>query len=194
MGSSAPLGNINEQKILFSWSLYFRGEGKQLVDKCYRKKEKEGGWEAAVLDRKHKSIICLFATPWTVVHQVPLSRDFPARILEWIAISYSRGTSWVMDQTLISCIAERFFTADPPGIPGFPTGSEWRIFLQCRRWGFNPWVGMIPWSRKWQPTPVFLAVKAHGQKSLGAPVHVRQDLATKPPPSPGKPLDGKQAF
>ena len=28
--------------------------------------------------------------------------------------------------------------------------------LQCRRLGFDPWVGMIPWRRKWQPTPVFL--------------------------------------
>ena len=27
---------------------------------------------------------------------------------------------------------------------------------QCRRPGFNPWVRTIPWSRKWQPNPVFL--------------------------------------
>ena len=33
---------------------------------------------------------------------------------------------------------------------------------QCRRRGFGPWVGKIPWSRKWQPTPVFLAGKPHG--------------------------------
>ena len=31
---------------------------------------------------------------------------------------------------------------------------------------FNPWVGKIPWRRKWQPTPVFLPGKSHGQKSL----------------------------
>ena len=37
---------------------------------------------------------------------------------------------------------------------------------QCRRWGFNPWVRMIPWSRKWQPIPVFLPEKFHGQRSL----------------------------
>ena len=40
---------------------------------------------------------------------------------------------------------------------------------QCRRekrQGFYPWVGKIPWSRKWQPTPVFLAGKFHGQRSL----------------------------
>ena len=27
---------------------------------------------------------------------------------------------------------------------------------QCRRRGFNPWVGKMPWRRKWQPTLVFL--------------------------------------
>ena len=32
--------------------------------------------------------------------------------------------------------------------------------------GFNPWVGIIPWRRKWQPTPVFLLKQSHGQRSL----------------------------
>ena len=32
--------------------------------------------------------------------------------------------------------------------------------------GFDPWAWKIPWSRKWQPTPVFLPGKPHGQKSL----------------------------
>ena len=31
---------------------------------------------------------------------------------------------------------------------------------------FNPWVGKIPWRRKWQPTPVFLPGEFHGQRSL----------------------------
>ena len=30
---------------------------------------------------------------------------------------------------------------------------------QCRRHRFDPWVGKIPWRRKWQPTPVFLLGK-----------------------------------
>ena len=38
--------------------------------------------------------------------------------------------------------------------------------LQCRRPRFNPWVGKIPWRRKWQPTPVILPGKSHGQRSL----------------------------
>ena len=33
-----------------------------------------------------------------------------ARMLEWIAIPFSRGTSQPRDQTLVSCIAGRFFT------------------------------------------------------------------------------------
>ena len=37
---------------------------------------------------------------------------------------------------------------------------------QCKRCGFDPWVRKIPWSRKWQPTPVFLRGKSHGQRSL----------------------------
>ena len=31
---------------------------------------------------------------------------------------------------------------------------------------FDPWVGKIPWRRKWQPTPVLLPGKSHGQRSL----------------------------
>ena len=40
---------------------------------------------------------------------------------------------------------------------------------QCRRHrrhGLDPWVGKIPWRRKWQPTPAFLPGKSHGQRSL----------------------------
>ena len=43
-----------------------------------------------------------------------------------------------------------------------------RHFLKCaeERSRFNPWVRKIPWSRKWQPTPVFLPGEFHGQRSL----------------------------
>ena len=40
---------------------------------------------------------------------------------------------------------------------------------QCRNYkscGFHPWVGKIPWSRKWQPTPVFFPEESHGQRIL----------------------------
>ena len=37
---------------------------------------------------------------------------------------------------------------------------------QCRRCQINAWVKKIPWSRKPQPTLVFLPGKFHGQRSL----------------------------
>ena len=41
-------------------------------------------------------------------------------------------------------------------ILGFPLWLSWeRICLQCRRPGFHPWVGKIPWRRERLPTPVF---------------------------------------
>ena len=55
----------------------------------------------------------------------------------------------------------------------------------CRICGFNPWVGKIPWRRKWKPTPVSLPGKFHRQRSLVATVHGvtkesdRHDLVTK---------------
>ena len=37
---------------------------------------------------------------------------------------------------------------------------------QCGRLRFDPWVGKIPWRRKWEPSPVLLTGKSHGQRSL----------------------------
>ena len=38
--------------------------------------------------------------------------------------------------------------------------------LWCGRPRFDPWVGKIPWRRKWQPTPLFLPGESHGRRSL----------------------------
>ena len=40
------------------------------------------------------------------------------------------------------------------------------ICLQYMRLELDPWVGKIPCRGKWQPTPVFLPGKSHGQRSL----------------------------
>jgi len=53
------------------------------------------------------------------------------------------------------------------GTPRWLSGKE--STCQCRRHrrgGFDLWVEKIPWRRKWQPTPVFLPGKSHGQRSL----------------------------
>ena len=40
---------------------------------------------------------------------------FQARILEWIAMPSSRGSSWPRERTCVFCTASRFFTTEPPG-------------------------------------------------------------------------------
>ena len=53
------------------------------------------------------------------------------------------------------------------GLPRWLRGEEFTCQCRrCRRCGLDPWVGKIPWRRKWQPTPVFLPGESHGQKNL----------------------------
>ena len=52
---------------------------------------------------------------------------------------------------------------------GFPGGSVVKNLpasLPARRLRCDPWVRKIPWRGKWQPTPIFLPGKSHGQRSL----------------------------
>ena len=69
------------------------------------------------------------------------------------------------------------------------TGLPWWLSskeptCQCRTHRFDSWVRKILWRRKWQPTPVFLPGKSHGQRSLAGyspqrHKRFRHDLATK---------------
>ena len=56
------------------------------------------------------------------------------------------------------------------GRSDFPGGAKGKEFScqcrRCKRHGLDPWVRKIPWSRKWQPAPVCLPGKFHGQRSL----------------------------
>ena len=47
-----------------------------------------------------------------------------------------------------------------------PVAQQKSICLQCRRHKYDPWVGKIPWKRKWHATPGFLPGKSHGQRRL----------------------------
>jgi len=51
-----------------------------------------------------------YSPPGSSVHGI-----FQARILEWVAISFSRRSSWSRDRTWVFCSAGRFFTTEPPG-------------------------------------------------------------------------------
>ena len=60
-----------------------------------------------------------FATPWTVASQTPLSMGIlQAKILEWVAVSSSRGSSQPRDRTSVfsvSCIGRRVLYTSATG-------------------------------------------------------------------------------
>ena len=70
---------------------------------------------------------------------------------------------------------ENYCIIDPiwgMGFPGVANGKKSACqYRKHKRHRFDTWVGKIPWSRKWQPTLVFLPGKSHGQRSLVDTVH-----------------------
>ena len=63
-------------------------------------------------------------------------------------------------------------TGEPGGLPSMGShrvGHDWSdlaAVAAAAGWWIDPWVGKIPWRRKWKPTSVFLPGKSHGQRSL----------------------------
>ena len=98
---------------------------------------------------------------------------FWARILEWVATSSSRGSSWSRHRTQVSwvsCISRQtFYLRLPKWLRGKDSTCQCRIL---RRLGFDAWVRKIPWRRKWQPTPVFLSGNSMDKGAWWATVHV----------------------
>ena len=64
--------------------------------------------ERLVNFKNQKSInhVQISVTPWTIVHGI-----LQARILAWVAIPFTKGSSQLGDQTPVSCIAGGFFTS-----------------------------------------------------------------------------------
>ena len=62
------------------------------------------------MNSKVLSFIWLFGIPDCSPPGSSVHGILQPRILEWVAISSSRGSSWPRDQTQVSCIAGRFFT------------------------------------------------------------------------------------
>ena len=108
---------------------------------------------------------------------------FKTRILEWVAISFSRRSSWPRDWTWVSRIVGRHLTVwatrkvlnevhtyikfnDIWFLKWFSGEQSACQYRSHRRCWFNPWVSKIPQRRKWKPIPVFLPGKSHGQRSL----------------------------
>ena len=90
---------------------------------------------ACVLPAKLLSRVRLFATPWTVAHQAPLSVGF-SRQEYWsgVAVSSSRGSSppRIKPGSLVSCLGRRVLYPEPPGkaLYGDPTALR---DLRCKK-------------------------------------------------------------
>ena len=84
----------------------------------------------------------------------------PVNFLLW-NIKYSTSVQKICGQSQLK------WSIENTGLPNWQSRKE--STCPCRwytRPGFNPWVGKIPWRRKWLPTPVSLPGKSHGQRSL----------------------------
>ena len=62
------------------------------------------------------------------------------------------------------------FSLEHRRLPRWPSGKE--STSQCRRRRFSPWVRKIPWSRKWQLTPIFLPGESHERGVCWAILHM----------------------
>ena len=99
------------------------------------------------------SHVQFFATPWTLGHQTPLSGILQARMLEWVAMPSSKGSSWPRNWTHVSCIGRwipnhlcHLGSTPPPfryALPYFQ-GALWlgRVCLKSprldREWPMHP--------------------------------------------------------
>ena len=89
------------------------------------------------------------ATSWTVACQAPLFMGF------------SRQEYWSGE------FPSPFdFPSPYPSPFDLHTASQSSFLFVLSIHFLNPSFGKIPWRRKWQPTPVFLLGKSHGQRSL----------------------------
>ena len=81
--------------------------------------------------------------PVSYVHRIS-----QARILEWVAISFSRRSSWPTDQIWVSCISGRFFTSEPVGklmIVNYYFRELFSLFTSLQ-FNFGFFSAIFPWN------------------------------------------------
>ena len=108
------------------------------------------------LNTKPSSWSIFRKTQHATVALVPASVPFSKDLMRWFSKLY-------LKIAMLSSIYLYKSSIEPPCSSHH---KKKKIRLQCRRPGFAFWFGMIPWRREWQPIPVFLPGKSHGQRSL----------------------------
>ena len=131
------------------------------------------------------SHVQLFETLWAVASQAPLSSGF-SRKEYWSELPFpppgdipDPGIEPV-SLTPPDC-RQVLHHLSQQRSPGGSSGRERSCQCRnCKRRGFDPWMGKILWRRGWQPTPVFLPGESHGQRRLsGYSPWGRKELATE---------------
>ena len=69
------------------------------------------------------------------LHGLSVHGILQASILEWVAIPFSRGSSWPRDWTQVSHPAGRYLPAEPPGKPFFYLYAAW---VSLNHWTMIP--------------------------------------------------------
>ena len=95
------------------------------------------------------SCVWLFASPWTIACQTPLSIGFPRREY-WSGLSFppSRDLPDPVIETVSPVMAGRFFTNEPPGKPSWPPGQMRRKRRSIQMVGKEVrWLGPSCWDR-----------------------------------------------
>ena len=85
-----------------------------------------------------------YSLPCSFVHSI-----LQARILEWVAIPFSRASSWCRDQTQFFCIAGGFFSVWATKVKNsiYVLGSHW--YIKKKKWitpfrlSVFSWLGIV---------------------------------------------------
>ena len=82
-----------------------------------------------------------------------------------VKVNPGEKDDWMV--TLCAVLGNILLSVENIGLAQWLRGKE--LTCPCRRhrrYGFDPWVGKIPWKRKWQLIPVFLPGESHGERNL----------------------------
>ena len=110
-----------------------------------------------------KSFFFLNSTWFYLQTHTPLGGNLPSVILRSSLYHSCAGVPW----TIAAKHQQAPMICDHMGRPRWRSGKELACHCRrCKRCGFNSWAGKTAWRRRWQPTPVFLPGKSHGQRSL----------------------------
>ena len=144
------------------------GNGNPLQYSCLENPMDRGGWQATILG---------ITKSWTWLSTHTHTPDYTLSLF-WTLSGFPGGSGGKES----ACNAGDLGLI--PGLGRSPGGRHGNPDKRCGGWGFNPWVRKIPWSRKWQPTPVFLPGEFPWTEELGWLLsmglqRVRHDWATE---------------